>query len=63
MANILIVDNSPNVRSAVSSMLMQADLAINEILEAGNGIESLAVLSSGKIVNLIQNQLTRYGRC
>jgi two-component system chemotaxis response regulator CheY len=53
MANILIVDNSPNVRRAISSMLMQSDLAVNEILEAGDGIESLAVLSSGKTVNLI----------
>jgi two-component system, chemotaxis family, chemotaxis protein CheY len=53
MANILIVDNSPDVRRAISSMLMEADLAVNEILEAGDGIESLAVLSSGKTVNLI----------
>jgi two-component system, chemotaxis family, chemotaxis protein CheY len=53
MANVLIVDNSPSARRAISSMLMQADLAVNEILEAGDGVESLAVLSSGKTVNLI----------
>src|SRR5689334_6652755 len=53
MANILIVANSPGARRAISSMLMEANLAISEILEAGNGTESLAVLSSGATVNLI----------
>jgi len=38
-------------------MLMQADLAVNEILEAGDCSESLAFLSPGKTVNLILSNI------
>jgi CheY-like chemotaxis protein len=57
MANILIVSNSPAERSTISSMLMQVGMTVNEIYEAGNSIECLDVLSSGKAVNLILSNI------
>ena len=58
MANILIVDNSPAVRKTISSMLMQVDITVNEIYEAGDCIECLEVLSLGKTVNLILSSMS-----
>ncbi len=58
MANILIVDDSSTMRKIISRSLRQAGLSIDDILEAGDGIEGLNVLqTSGKTVNLILSDI------
>ena len=58
MANILIVDDSSTMRKLISRSLRQAGLSIDDILEAGDGIEGLNVLqTSGKNVNLILSDI------
>lgn len=57
MANILIVDDSSTMRKIISRSLRQAGLSVDEIFEAGDGIEGLAVLSSGKKVDLILSDI------
>jgi two-component system chemotaxis response regulator CheY len=57
MANILIVDDSSTMRKIISRSLRQAGLAVDEIFEAGDGIEGMAVLQSGKTVNLILSDI------
>lgn len=56
MPNILIVDDSSTMRKIISRSLRQAGLAIDEIFEAGDGIEGLNVLS-GKSVDLILSDI------
>ncbi len=56
MANILIVDDSSTMRKIISRSLRQAGLAVDEIFEAGDGIEGLNVLS-GKSVDLILSDI------
>ena len=51
--NILIVDDSATMRKIVTRSLREAGLAVGEIYEAGNGIEALSVLASGKEIHLI----------
>ena len=57
MANILIVDDSSTMRKIISRSLRQAGLSVDEIYEAGDGIEGLSVLSSGKSVQLILSDI------
>jgi two-component system chemotaxis response regulator CheY len=57
MANILIVDDSSTMRKIISRSLRQAGLPIDDVYEAGDGIEGLSVLSSGKSVNLILSDI------
>jgi two-component system chemotaxis response regulator CheY len=58
MGNVLIVDDSSTMRKIISRSLRQAGLAIDDILEAGDGIEGLNVLStSGKSINLILSDI------
>jgi two-component system chemotaxis response regulator CheY len=58
MGNVLIVDDSSTMRKIISRSLRQAGLAIDDILEAGDGIEGLNVLStSGKTINLILSDI------
>jgi two-component system chemotaxis response regulator CheY len=52
MANILIVDDSSTMRKIISRSLRQAGLPVDEVFEAGDGIEGLNVLASGKTVHL-----------
>ena len=53
MGNVLIVDDSSTMRKIISRSLRQAGLAVDDILEAGDGIEGLNVLStSGKTIAL-----------
>ncbi len=49
MANVLIVDDSSTMRKIISRSLRQAGLAVDEIYEAGDGIEGLNALKSNKI--------------
>ncbi len=57
MANILIVDDSSTMRKIISRSLRQAGLPIDEVFEAGDGIEGLNVLASGKTVHLILSDI------
>ena len=58
MGNVLIVDDSSTMRKIISRSLRQAGLTIEDILEAGDGIEGLNVLStSGKTINLILSDI------
>lgn len=56
MANVLIVDDSSTMRKIISRSLRQAGLPVDEIFEAGDGIEGLNVLS-GKSVDLILSDI------
>lgn len=56
MANVLIVDDSSTMRKIISRSLRQAGLAVDEIYEAGDGIEGLNALS-GKTVSLILSDI------
>jgi two-component system chemotaxis response regulator CheY len=53
MANVLIVDDSSTMRKIISRSLRQAGLAVDDIFEAGDGIEGLSVLGE-KSVDLIK---------
>lgn len=57
MANILIVDDSSTMRKIISRSLRQAGLPIDDIYEAGDGIEGMAVINSGKSINLILSDI------
>jgi two-component system, chemotaxis family, chemotaxis protein CheY len=56
MANVLIVDDSSTMRKIISRSLRQAGLAVDEIYEAGDGVEGLNVLGS-KSVDLILSDI------
>jgi len=49
MANVLIVDDSSTMRKIISRSLRQAGLTVDEIFEAGDGIEGLNALGSNKV--------------
>jgi two-component system chemotaxis response regulator CheY len=49
MANVLIVDDSSTMRKLVTRALRQAEFVLDEIIEAGDGIEALAALNGNKI--------------
>ncbi|MFZ4857178.1 MAG: response regulator [Desulfuromonadaceae bacterium] len=53
MANVLCVDDSPTMRKIISKSLRQSGLAVEEFFEAGDGFEGLAVIASGKKIDLI----------
>jgi len=57
MANILIVDDSSTMRKIISRSLRQAGLTVDEIYEAGDGIEGLGVIASGKSIQLILSDI------
>lgn len=50
--SVLIVDDSSVMRKIVERSLRQAGLELGQVLEAGNGLEALAVLNQQK-VNLV----------
>jgi two-component system chemotaxis response regulator CheY len=56
MANVLIVDDSSTMRKIISRSLRQAGLPVDDIYEAGDGIEGLSVLQ-GKTVGLILSDI------
>jgi len=49
MSNILIVDDSSTMRKIISRSLRQAGLAVDNIYEAGDGIEGLNALGSNSV--------------
>jgi len=56
MAKVLIVDDSSTMRKIISRSLRQAGLPVDEIFEAGDGVEGLSVLD-GKDVQLILSDI------
>ena len=56
MGNVLIVDDSSTMRKIISRSLRQAGLQVEDIYEAGDGIEGLSALE-GKSVNLILSDI------
>ena len=56
MGNVLIVDDSSTMRKIISRSLRQAGLQVEEIYEAGDGIEGLSALE-GKTVSLILSDI------
>lgn len=53
MSKILIVDDSATMRKIIKRVLRQAELAFDEILEAGNGLEGLEQLTSQSDIGVI----------
>ncbi len=49
LANVLIVDDSSTMRKIISRSLRQAGLAVDNVLEAADGIEGLNALGSGTV--------------
>lgn len=56
MPNVLIVDDSSTMRKIISRSLRQAGLAVDEIFEAGDGIEGLNLLGNSQ-VNLVLSDI------
>lgn len=56
MGNVLIVDDSSTMRKIISRSLRQAGLAVDDIYEAGDGIEGLAAME-GKNIDLILSDI------
>jgi two-component system chemotaxis response regulator CheY len=50
---VLIVDDSSTMRKIVARVLRQADIAVEHVIEAANGIEGLARLASDPDVQLV----------
>jgi len=49
MPNVLIVDDSSTMRKIITRSLRQAGFVVDEIFEAGDGIEGLNALTTNKI--------------
>lgn len=47
--DVLIVDDSAAIRKILLRVLTQTDLEIGEVLEAGDGLEALAILEAKKV--------------
>jgi two-component system chemotaxis response regulator CheY len=47
--DILIVDDSAAIRKILQRVLRQADVAVGQVLEAGDGLEALGILKSRPI--------------
>jgi len=57
MSNVLIVDDSSTMRKIISRSLRQAGFAFDEIYEAGDGIEAMNIIDSGKTIHLILSDI------
>jgi two-component system chemotaxis response regulator CheY len=49
MSNVLIVDDSSTMRKIITRSLRQAGFVVDEIFEAGDGIEGLSALNANKV--------------
>ncbi len=49
MPNVLIIDDSSTMRKIISRSLRQAGLPVDNIVEAGDGIEGLNALGAGGV--------------
>ena len=57
MEKLLIVDDSATMRKIIMRVLRQAQIPVNEILEAGNGKEGLQRLVSNPDVELVLSDI------
>jgi two-component system, chemotaxis family, chemotaxis protein CheY len=57
MPNILIVDDSSTMRKIISRSLRQAGLAVDNIYEAGDGVEGLNALGQNDSVDLVLSDI------
>jgi two-component system, chemotaxis family, chemotaxis protein CheY len=57
MKKILIVDDSATMRKIIMRVLRQADLQVETVLEAGNGVEGLERLVSDPDIQLILSDI------
>lgn len=53
MNKLMIVDDSSTMRKIIKRVLRQAEIAVENILEAGNGVEALEQLTANPDVALI----------
>jgi len=53
MNKLMIVDDSSTMRKIIKRVLRQAEIAVENILEAGNGVEALEQLVANPDVGLI----------
>jgi two-component system, chemotaxis family, chemotaxis protein CheY len=47
--NVLIIDDSAAIRKILRRVLGQADIAVGEVFEAGDGLEAMQVLRSKQV--------------
>jgi two-component system chemotaxis response regulator CheY len=47
--NVLIVDDSAAIRKILQRVLLQADVALGQVFEAGDGLEALEALKGNKV--------------
>lgn len=53
MGKVLIVDDSATMRKIIMRVLRQAELKVDDVLEAGNGVEGLERLSAAPDIQLV----------
>jgi two-component system, chemotaxis family, chemotaxis protein CheY len=53
MNKVLIVDDSSTMRKIIMRVLRQADIAVDNVLEAANGVEGMAQLTANPDVGLV----------
>jgi len=66
----LIIDDSSVMRKIVERCLRQAGIDLEQVLEAGNGVDALAVLQDGRVDLICATStcrlwmgLSSYGNC
>ena len=57
MSKILIVDDSATMRKIIMRVIRQAEFSLDEVLEAGNGLEGLQRLTSDPGINLVLSDI------
>ncbi len=57
MKKLLIVDDSATMRKIIMRVLRQAEISVDEILEASNGVEGLEQLASNPEVQMILSDI------
>lgn len=53
MNKVLIVDDSSTMRKIIMRVLRQADIAVENVLEAANGVEGMAQLTANPDIGLV----------
>ena len=61
MKKLLIVDDSSTMRKIILRVLRQAEIAVETVLEAGNGIEALEQIASSPDVQLVLSDINMPG--
>ena len=61
MKKLLIVDDSSTMRKIILRVLRQAEIAVETVLEAGNGIEALEQIAASPDVELVLSDINMPG--